>query len=480
MKLTQNLPDTDALWRWDAVRMAAAIAAGEVSSREVVSSCLQRIEETQGHLNAMSHQYADKALQAADAADGRRMDGSVAGPLNGVPVSIKCNVDVTGEPTTHGVVAKAGLIATSNSPVAANLLGAGAVIVGRTNTPAFSMRWFTDNALHGRTLNPWGDDITPGGSSGGASSAVASGMCPIAHGNDLAGSIRYPAYACGVAGLRPTAGRIPSYTPTSGNARPFGAQFFAVQGPIARTVADLRLALAAMSAGDGRDPTWTAVPLAGPAAPMRVALIDEIDGIEIDPAVRAALLEAATWLESEGYHVERPVSAPSLRDAAQVWNAITMTEIRNGFAGMMEEQGDSEAIAVMHAMLHHHDATTDLAGFIAGIARRDALRRQWNQFLQDYPLVLMPTSCSLPFTWGRDLEGAETMGRILDEQVTLTAIAALNLPGLSIPTGLHNGVPVGVQLVASAFREDLCLAAGEAIERHARMPFAYDRGVTPM
>lgn len=469
------------LWRWDATQMAEHIASGEVSSREVVASCLQRIDETNGHINAMTHLYADQALRAADAADAQRRRGDALGALHGVPVSVKVNVDVIGEPTTHGVVSKAGLIATEHSPVVANLLNAGAVIVGRTNTPAFSMRWFTENALHGRTLNPWHDTLTPGGSSGGAAAAVAAGMCPVAHGNDLAGSIRHPAYACGVAGLRPTAGRVPSYTPTSGNARTFAAQMFAVQGPIARTVRDLRLTLAAMAAGDPRDPIWVPAPLDGPAAaaPLRVALIDAIDGINIDPAVHAALQQAAHWLEAEGYLVERPAT-PSLRDAAAVWNSIAMTEIRTEFTEVVTAHADSAAVSALQDMLHMHDASTDLKRYIGAFARRDALRREWNVFLQRYPLVLMPTSCSLPYSWGLDQEGPQTMARILDDQVPLTATAALNLPGLSVPTGLHLGVPVGVQIVGAAFREDLCLAAGLAIERHASMPFAGDQIATPM
>ncbi|MBD5801600.1 Acylamidase [Azoarcus sp. Aa7] len=462
------------IWRWSATEMAAQIANGTVSSREVVASCLARIADTNDRINAITHVDPEKALRAADAADAARSAGRPLGPLHGVPVTIKVNIDVTGEATTHGVAAKHDLLATSDSPVTSNVLRAGAVIVGRTNTPAFSLRWFTENDLHGRTLNPWHEALTPGGSSGGASAAVASGMCPIAHGNDLAGSIRYPAYACGVAGIRPTAGRVPSYTPTSGNARTFAAQLFAVQGPIARTVADLRLGLGAMAARDVRDPVWVPAPLSWPdaAEPCRVALIDEIDGVAIDPQVRDALHRAAAWLEQEGYRVERP-APPRLRDAADVWMSIAMTEIRSEFAETVAALADERARLAVRDMLAHHDPSTDLRHYIQAFGRRDALRREWNLLLEQFPLVLMPTSCHLPFEWGLDQEGPDALARILDDQVPLTAIAALNLPGLSVPTGLSDGVPVGVQLVAGAFREDRCLAAGEVIERDARMPNAY-------
>src|SRR5215203_2930111 len=136
-----------------------------------------------------------------------------------------------GLPTSNGVLAFRDVVAVEDSPVVANLRRAGAVIMGRTNTPAFSWRWFTDNALHGRTLNPWDAGVTPGGSSGGASAAVAAGIGAIAHGNDIGGSVRYPAYACGVAGLRPSAGRIPAFNPSAAAERPLSSQVLSAQGP---------------------------------------------------------------------------------------------------------------------------------------------------------------------------------------------------------------------------------------------------------
>src|SRR4051794_11749721 len=186
----------DALWRWSAVDLAHAIASRNISSREAVQSGLDRIAQVNPTLNAIVEIRAEEALATADEADAAVKAGSKLGPLHGVPVTTKVNVDQRGCATTNGVVAFRDVIATEDSPVVANLRKAGAVILGRTNTPAFSHRWFTDNDLHGTTHNPWGKGLTPGGSSGGAASAVASGMCPIAHGNDFGGSIRYPAYAC--------------------------------------------------------------------------------------------------------------------------------------------------------------------------------------------------------------------------------------------------------------------------------------------
>ncbi len=208
------------LWRWDAVELAAAIRTRKVSSREAVQSVLERLEAVNPAINAVTVVLGDPALADADAADAAVKRGEAVGMLHGVPVTIKENIDQTGQATTNGIVTFKDVIARSDSPPVANWKRAGAVIVGRTNTPAFSLRWHTDNALRGRTFNPWARERTPGGSSGGAASALASGIAPLAHGNDLGGSVRYPAYCCGVAGIRPTLGRVPPYNPTAGEEPP--------------------------------------------------------------------------------------------------------------------------------------------------------------------------------------------------------------------------------------------------------------------
>ena len=184
---------TDELWRLDAVDLAAGIRRRQFSAREATEQVLARIESVNPRINALPDVMADEARAAADAADRALAAGLAPGLLHGVPVTVKVNVDTAGRATTDGIVALKANLARSDSPVVANLRGAGAVIVGRSNTPAFSLRWFTDNDLHGRTLNPFDPAVTPGGSSGGAAAAVATGMGPIAHGNDYGGSIRYPA-----------------------------------------------------------------------------------------------------------------------------------------------------------------------------------------------------------------------------------------------------------------------------------------------
>lgn len=265
-----ELPMED-LWRLSATDVAAAVKAKKISAKEAAQSALSRLDAVNPRINAVIDHRPDEVLAQAAAVDAAISRGEEVGPLAGVPVTIKANIDQEGFATTNGLKLQRDTIARSNSPVVDNLLNAGAVMLGRTNCPAFSYRWFTSNLIHGDTKNPRDPAITPGGSSGGAGAAVAAGIGHIAHGTDIAGSIRYPAYACGVHGLRPTVGRVAAFNAALAE-RTIGAQISAVSGPLARTIGDLRLALTAMSGFDARDPWWVPAPLQGPAMPKRAAL----------------------------------------------------------------------------------------------------------------------------------------------------------------------------------------------------------------
>src|SRR5262245_44559197 len=255
---------SDDLWRWDAVRLAHAIRTRVVSSKEAVVACLSRLEAINPRVNAIVETLAEEALTLAEGADRELAKGNPIGPLHGVPFTTKINTDQRGCATTNGVAAFASLIAHEDSPSIANLRRAGAIAIGRTNAPEFSWRWFTDNELYGETINPWNRGRTCGGSSGGGAVAVATGMGPLAQGSDFGGSIRQPALCCGIAGLRPTVGRVPAFNATTGD-RPITAQFMAVHGPLARRVDDLRLAFAVMAVGDVRDPWWVPAQVVGTA-----------------------------------------------------------------------------------------------------------------------------------------------------------------------------------------------------------------------
>lgn len=451
-------------WQMDAAELAQRIRVRELSCTEAVRSCLERLEAVNPRINAVVDGCADEALQMAARADTALVRGDATGPLHGVPVTVKINVDQRGHATTNGVQAYRATAAAQDSPVVANLRRAGAIVIGRTNTPAFSMRWFTDNAAHGRTLNPHDPAVTPGGSSGGAAAAVATGIGAIAHGNDMGGSIRYPAYACGVYGLRPSFGRVPAFNPSGAMERPPVAQLISVQGPLARSVRDLRLAFAAMAAPDARDPWWVPAPLenAGAGEPTRVALCSEVPGQACDPAVADALQRAAAALEQAGYRVER-VQPPGLSDAADLWLALVKTEVRERGEAALMRDGD-EAIRRSYRAMKPHVPQLDLAGYMAAQARRTAVMRAWALFLERYPLLLLPVSWRRPFPVDADQHGPDAMRELLDAQSPLLAIAILGLPGLAVPMGLRDGLPTGVQLVAARFREDRCLAAAQVLQ----------------
>ncbi|MBU8876607.1 amidase family protein [Reyranella sp. MMS21-HV4-11] len=457
---------TDELWRWSASDLARAIARGAISSEDATRSVLGRIESVNPRVNAVVDMMADEALQAAREADTARRSGAPCGPLHGVPTTVKVNVDTKGRATTNGVVAFRDLVATEDSPVVANLRNAGAVIVGRTNTPAFSHRWFTDNELHGPTRNPWGKGLTPGGSSGGAAAALAAGMGAIAHGNDYGGSIRYPAYACGVAGLRPTPGRVPAFNPSATAERPITAQLMSVQGPLARSIADLRLAFAAMARGDARDPNWVPAPLAGPAPtrPLRAA-IAPAPFDDVVPEVRAAVEQAGRALEAAGYAVEQ-VAPPRLGEAAELWHRMVVNDERRGFVATVQALGDAAARRNVEGHLHYVPEV-DAGGLLDAFGQRLALMRAWSLFFADYAVAIVPVSHVLPFPDGLDLQDQPVVDRMMAAQHCLLATPVLGYPSASVPTGLADGTPVGVQIISARFREDLCLDAAEIVEAHA-------------
>src|ERR1043166_1254977 len=305
------------LWRLSATDLAALVKSKKVSAKEAATAALARLDAVNPKLNAVVDHRPAEVLAEAAGVDAKIARGEDPGLLAGVPVTVKVNIDQAGFATTNGLKIQKNAIAKDKSPVIDTLRKAGAVILGRTNCPAFSYRWFTTNLIHGDTKNPRDPGITPGGSPGGAGAAVAAGIGHIAHGTDIAGSIRYPAYACGVHGLRPTVGRVAAFNAALPG-RPLGPQISAVSGPLARTIGDLRIALAAMSARDFRDPWWAPAPLEGPPMPKRVAMCLNPDGLDPVPEVAAAVADAGKRLERAGWTVDEIQNAPPLREAAEL------------------------------------------------------------------------------------------------------------------------------------------------------------------
>jgi amidase len=463
------------LWKWTAVELAEAIRTKKVSSREAVESCLNRIEEVNPKVNALVEVSPDEALASADAADRAITAGELLGPLHGVPVSIKVNTDQADHATTEGLPAFHDNMAKIDSPQVANLRRAGAVFVGRSNTPSFSFRWFTNNELHGRTLNPWDGSRTPGGSSGGAAASVAVGMTPIAHGNDLAGSLRYPAYACGVATIRPTVGRVPSWSSLGYG---ISIQTMGVQGPIARTVGDLRLALASMSKFDQGDPTYVPAPLTGKplGRPIRVGLLRDVGIASPSPAVNQALDEAAARLSDAGYIVEE-VELPLFAEAHKLWHLLCMEDFRQVMP-LVEQFGDE---GIRQSAKNFFAAGEEWWGpapqpsdILSGYTRRGALIVQLQQFLEKYPLLLLPNSAEQAFEQDADIASIERAHRVVAAQWPMMSVAVFGVPAISVPTSVAGGLPVGVQMVGRKFREDTLFDAAEILEAHATISTPID------
>ena len=459
------------LWRWSATDLAHGICTRAISSREATLACLERIDQANARVNALVEVSREEALGAAEAADRAVASGEPLGPLHGVPVSIKVNSDQRGHATTHGVREFKDVVASDDGPHVANLRRAGDVFVGRSNTPAFSYRWFTNNDLHGRTLNPWDAGRTPGGSSGGAAVAVATGMVPIAHGNDIGGSIRQPAYCCGVTGLRPTVGRIPSWYGPADQDQALSVQTMLTQGPLARHVRDLRLALAAMSGFDPRDALHARAPLRGDPLPrpIRVGLLRDAGAVSPCPAVNQALDVSAQWLREAGYEVDE-IDDPVFGEAYRLWYLLAMEEFRQ-LMPLVEKIGDE---GMKTAARHYYAVARDWWGdrpglndYMNGYARRGTLISKLQRFLQDHPLILLPVSAEQAFEQDADIHSVESMRRVMAANWSMMAVPMLGFPALAVPTGIANGLPVGVQLLGQRFREDTLLDAGEIIEARA-------------
>ena len=436
-----------------------------MASEEVVQAHIDRMRSANPAINAVVVDLGTQAMEAARAADREPTLGAPLGKLHGVPVTIKINIDVEGQANSNGVVGFKDNIAAGNSPVTANLKKAGAIIVGMTNTPEFSMRGFTDNPLHGLTKNPWDSAITCGGSSGGAGASIAAGIGAIAHGNDIGGSLRWPAYCNGIATIKPTQGRIPAFNPSAPTERPLMAQFMSAQGPLAREVRDVRVGLEVMSQRDIRDPWWVPAPLEGPplARPIKVAMARIPDDMEIDREVLALLGVAADHLANAGYEVVE-TELPDLTGTWKLWCNLIMTELSILQEAQMRELGSPDFRQTLDGFLKMA-TILDGRGYMDAIAYRSRVLRNWLAFLETYPVILTPLSVKRTPEANADLGGdARVRSLFWNDLRFMSSINVLGLPAAVVPVGLVAGDPVGVQLIASRYREDVCLDAAAAIE----------------
>ncbi len=457
-------PQATELWKMSASELARAIAERKVSSREVVEAHLGRIQAVNERVRAVTSVLTDKALAAAEEADRGLIRRAAIGPLHGVPMTVKENVDVAGTATTQGVKALGAAVASLDAPSVAHLTRAGAIAIGRTNLPDFGLRWHTESDLYGATLNPWDASRTPGGSSGGDAAALAVGMTPLGNGNDYGGSLRWPAQCCGIASIRPSRGRVAAASSTGPGEPPLTIQMFAVQGPMARRVGDLALALSAMSGPDARDPEWVPAPLEGPMVPkpIRVAVTANPGGGGVHPDVEAGVRQAARALEDAGYAVEE-VEPPAVEEGASLWLSLVVAEVRRVLWPPIRSMVSKGASDFMEQFLSRvPDASFD--EYVSGFARRSRIAREWSKFFERYPLVLGPVSTEPPFPVGRDTAGADAVWEIYRSMRLVVLVNLLGLPAAAVPVGMAGGLPQGVQILGPLYREDLCLDAAQAIE----------------
>jgi amidase len=464
----QARPDATPLWQESATALAQRIRDREISAREAVTAAVERMRAVNPHLNAVVEDLGEVAIQRAEALDSAREAGAEPGPLHGVPVTIKINVDQRGHATSNGLPALKDAIAPDDAPLVRNLLDAGAVVIGRTNTPEFSFRAETDNPLFGRTRNPWGDHVSAGGSSGGAGSAVMAGMGPIAHGNDIGGSLRFPAAANGAVTVKPGMGRVPAWNPGQKAERGMLAQAMSVQGVITRNAADQALTLPVIFRGDPRDPFHVPLPYAGEKldGPIRVAYVTETYEFPMHPDVARALDAARAALTDAGYIVEE-AEPPLLREAAITGYSALMGEVAALMGPDIEAHG-SPTLKMIFQEYFAQFPPFDGAAQLQAMADRTRFARAWSVFLAQYPLVLTPFLPHPFFRPNRDAEGAEGVREALGGAYYSFAMNFMGLPAGNMPTRLatlpQGPQPIGVQIVGRRWREDLIVEAMAAIE----------------
>lgn len=461
------MSDSD-LWRLDATEVAARTRAGEITAEAVVADAVARMRAVNPRLNAVVVDLSAAALERARDLDRARAGGAEPGRLQGVPVAIKINVDQKGQATSNGIAAFRDLIAPGDAPLVAHLERAGAVVIGRTNTPEFSFRADTDNPLFGRTRNPWGDHVSPGGSSGGSGAAVMAGICALGHGNDIGGSLRFPAAANGAVTVKPGLGRVPAWNPSQSGERGMLTQEMSVQGLLARSARDLHLAMPVIIAADPRDPFHVPLPWRGDdlPTPIRVGFTKVTPGFDLHPAVSQALDTARDALIDAGYQVVE-VDPPLLRETALAGYRTLMGEMKALMGDDLRRLGSATLNAIFDQYFACFPPYEGLE-LLQMMARRSHYARAWSLFMQDYPLLLSPFLPQPFFRPDRDLEGAEGVMEVLGSALWSYSMNFVGLPAANVPAHLAElpqGVqPINVQIVARRWREDMAVDACIAIE----------------
>ena len=448
-----------------AVELARRLQAKDVSAREVLDAHLRQIERVNPKVNALVTLVADKAREAARLADERIAKGEAVGPLHGLPVAHKDLQETKGIRTTYGSVIYKDEVPTVDAILVERLRGAGAITVGKTNTPEFGAGSQTFNAVFGRTLNPYDLTKTCGGSSGGAAVALACGMVPLADGSDMGGSLRNPASFCNVVGLRPSPGRVPTW--------PYSAGWFtlAVDGPMARTVADVALMLSALAGPDPRAP----LAIAEEGARFRRPLNRDFNGVRVawskglglpfEPAVKTAVDEQRRVFETLGCIVEE--ADPDLTGADEVFKTLRAWN----FEASLTEEYAKHKDKLKDTVVWNIEEGRKLTGPQLGRAEvlRTTLYHRVREFLEKYEFLILPVVQVLPFDvktdWLREINGVK-MATYIDWMKSCYFISAVGNPALAVPCAFTpQGLPVGLQIVGRHQDDWGVLQLGHAFEQ---------------
>ena len=448
-----------------------AIRSKQISPVEIIELHLRRIEALQPKLNAFVHLDSEGAREQARAAESSVLRGAQLGPLHGVPLTIKSCIDVAGWPCPAGSLLRKDYVANQDAPLVSRWKAAGAILLGNTNTPEFLMAYETDNRLTGKTSNPWNLAHSAGGSSGGEAAAIAAGCSAGGVGSDGGGSIRVPAHFCGICGLKPTPGRVPA----TGHFPPGAGAFswIGVVGPMARTIADVRLLFEVIAGPDPGDALSAPVPSRayreGELRGMRIGIL-ESDALGIATAeTRTAVERAAKSVGARDFTVE-PFRLDGLDRALDLWwfffGPVIGNLIRQSVAGREAH--------ISPMLLEYLSYTTSgnsitLDQFTKACTDRDLLRAEILRQMRDTPVLLSPVSISPAFRHGQGNYHPGTGYRD-----TMRFSQWLNLtgfPGASVPVGVSSeGLPIGVQVIGRPFEDELVLAVAEALEQ-ARGPW---------
>jgi aspartyl-tRNA(Asn)/glutamyl-tRNA(Gln) amidotransferase subunit A len=435
------------LWTLSASELASAYSERRLSPVEVLDAVLGRCERVNPRLNAIVTFDVEGARRAARESEARWRAGDPRGSLDGIPITVKDNIPVRGLRTTWGSRVLAEYVPAEDELPVARLRAGGAVILGKTNVPEFTLQGYTDNALFGTTRNPWDTRLTPGGSSGGAVAAVAAGLGPLAIGTDGGGSIRRPAGHAGLVGLKPSTGRV-----ARTHGLPVILHDFEVIGPIARTTADTAMLFAAIAGPDPHDRASLAFPehprcILDDPPPLRILYVARFGGSPVDPEIAANVAEAARRLEALGHHIEEGEAPFDLAALDRIWGVVGAA----GLAWFLEERcGWENLIGDKLRPIAEQGSALRATDYVDALDKVTRLRAQLTDAFARCDAIVTPSFAALP--WTADVAHPDTIdGQPVGPRghAVFTAFAnAGGLPGISFPCRpSRSGLPIGVQVV---------------------------------